>query len=58
MQVHHHLCPEVKYNNKSYVLLTQQMTNVPTSALKEPLTTLEPMRNEILAAIDFLITGI
>lgn len=52
------LCPKTTVNNESFVLLTHQMTNVPLSALKVPLASLEHMRDEIIAAIDFLVTGI
>ncbi|MDZ7803505.1 CcdB family protein [Thiohalophilus sp.] len=52
------LCPQVTLNDESFVLLTHQMTNVPMSALKSPVTTIEHLRGEILEAIDILITGI
>ncbi len=52
------LCPKAVVNGEACVLLTHQMTNVPLSALKEPLDSLEHLRDEIIAAIDFLITGI
>jgi len=40
------------------VMLAQQLTTVPSSALKAPLESLEMHRAAILSAIDFLITGI
>jgi toxin CcdB len=52
------LCPVAVINDKSYALMTQQMTSVPFSALKVPAGSLGHMRGEIIAAIDFLITGI
>ena len=41
-----------------FVLLTHQMTSVPTSILISPIHSLEAFRNEIIGAIDFLITGV
>lgn len=52
------LCPKITVNNDNYVLMTHQMTNVPASALKIPVTSLDHLRDDIIAAIDFLITGI
>ncbi len=52
------LCPATNIDNESFVLLTQQMTNVPISALQAPKGTLEHLRDEIIAAVDFLVTGI
>jgi toxin CcdB len=52
------LCPRVVVAKDNYVLLTHQMTNVPVSALKAPVTSLSHLRDEIIAAIDFLVTGI
>jgi toxin CcdB len=52
------LCPKIVINDQTFILLTHQMTNVPTSALSEPVNSLEDLRDEIIAAIDFLITGI
>ena len=51
------LCPKLEFNNQTYVLLTQQMTNIPVTALTEPVNSVASMRNQILAAIDLLITG-
>jgi toxin CcdB len=53
-----HLCPRVTLYDEPFVLLTHQMTNVPFSALKTPVTSVEHLHGEILGAIDFLITGI
>ncbi|MCA0768049.1 CcdB family protein, partial [Vibrio vulnificus] len=35
-----------------------QMASVPTKMLKEPVNDLSTFRDEIISAIDFLITGI
>ncbi|MBV1915621.1 MAG: CcdB family protein [Pseudomonadales bacterium] len=52
------LCPTVDFDGNQLVLLTHQMTNVPISALKSDVGSLEQLRDEIIAAIDFLVTGI
>jgi len=39
------------------VMATQGMAAVPLSILKHPITSLEPMRAEIVAAIDLLFQG-
>jgi hypothetical protein len=44
--------------DESFVLLTQQMTSVQVSALQTPKGSLEHLRDEIIAAVDFLATGI
>lgn len=52
------LCPVFQLDETEYTLLTQQMTSVPASLLKKPAVSLEFFRDEIINAIDFLITGI
>ena len=53
-----HLCPTIHIDEGDYVILTQQMASVPTKLLTEPVNDLSTFRDEIIAAIDFLITGI
>jgi len=53
-----HLCPTVHLEQGDFVVLTQQMASIPAKILAEPVTDLSPYRDEIIAAIDFLITGI
>ena len=53
-----HLCPTVHLEQGDFVVLTQQMASIPAKILAEPVTDLSPFRDEIIAAIDFLITGI
>lgn len=53
-----HLCPVIHIDQGGFVVLTHQMTSVPTKILREPVNELSSFRNEIIAAIDFLITGI
>ncbi|GGK50372.1 CcdB family protein [Aliivibrio fischeri] len=53
-----HLCPTIHIDEGDFVMLTQQMTSVPVKILTDPVNELSTFRNEIIAAIDFLITGI
>lgn len=53
-----HLCPTIHIEQGDFVVLTQQMTSVPTKILAEPVADLSTFRDEIITAIDFLITGI
>lgn len=52
------LCPTTIFEGNQFVLLTHQMTNVPVSALQSSVSSLEHLRGQIVAAIDFLVTGI
>jgi toxin CcdB len=52
------LCPKVVIEGMDFVLLTHQMTNIPSSALKVPIISVEFLRDEIVAALDFLVTGV
>ena len=53
-----HLCPIIHIDHTSFILLTHQMTSVPASILTDPVDSLETFRTEIIAAIDFLVTGV
>ncbi len=53
-----HLCPILHIDSGDFILLTQQMTSVPVSILTTPVHSLDAFRDEIIAAIDFLITGV
>lgn len=53
-----HLCPRIHLDTGDFVILTHQMTSLPTKLLINPVTHLQAFRDEIIAAIDFLITGI
>ena len=53
-----HLCPIIHLDEGDFVILTQQTTSVLTKILIEPTHDLSTFRDEIIAAIDFLITGI
>lgn len=52
------LCPTTTVDEEEFVLLTHQMTNVPITALHIPIGSLAHLRDDIVAAIDFLVTGI
>ena len=52
------LCPVFEIEQGSFVLLTHQMTSVPLSILKTEVTSLEIFRDEIISAIDLVVTGI
>jgi len=52
------LCPVMIINGKRYALLTHQMTSISTAYLKKKETSLLSFRDEIISAIDFLVTGI
>ncbi|MEX1033895.1 MAG: CcdB family protein [Cellvibrionaceae bacterium] len=52
------LCPEIKLDNKNFALLTHQITSVPIGLLRKKAVSVESNRDEIITAIDFLVTGI
>ena len=52
------LCPIIKIKNKKYALLTHQLTSVSSNFLKKKDGSLSSNRDEIVGAIDFLVTGI
>ena len=51
------LNPEIKIENTSFFVLTQQMATIPKKYLGSVVEETTIDRNQILAAIDFLITG-
>lgn len=53
-----HLCPVFEIKNKKFALLTHQLTSVPVSFLKQKEASLIGSRDDIVTAIDFLVTGI
>ena len=52
------LCPVIEVNNNKFVLLTHQLTSVSVNFLKRKETSLANHRDVLIAAIDFLVTGI
>ncbi|MBU1833049.1 MAG: CcdB family protein, partial [Gammaproteobacteria bacterium] len=52
------LCPILEINNKKYALLSHQITTVSASFLAHKEGSLLLNRDEIISALDFLLTGI
>lgn len=52
------LMPEVLFDEQHFVLMTPQLSAVPDRLLSKPIGTLEHCRSQVLAALDFAITGI
>ena len=52
------LCPIVEINNKQFALLTHQITTVSSSFLESREGSLLLNRDDIISALDFLLTGI
>lgn len=52
------LCPIIKIKEKNFALLTHQVTSIPVSLLREKTLSAESSRKDIVAAIDFVVTGI
>lgn len=52
------LCPIIQIGRKKFVLMTFQMTSVSLQMLKSEQGSLYNYRDQIVAAIDFLVTGI
>ncbi len=52
------LTPEVEYHGERLLLLTPQITSVPANVLKSPVGSLENLRDNIVSALDFAVTGI
>ena len=52
------LTPAVSYEGEELLLLIPQIASMPTKELKDPIGSLSHLRDEIIAALDFAITGI
>lgn len=52
------LTPTVTYEGEELLLLIPQVASLPTKVLKDPVGSLSHLRDEIIAALDFAITGI
>ncbi|RLQ20858.1 plasmid maintenance protein CcdB [Seongchinamella sediminis] len=52
------LTPTVEYEGEELLLLVPQVASIPTKALKNPIGSLSHLRDDIVAALDFAITGI
>lgn len=52
------LMPVLEVEGERFIMVTPQMAGIPKSELGAPVTRVEQYRFEIIAAIDFLLTGI
>lgn len=52
------LCPILKVDGKNYVAMAQQMAGIDRKALGKEACDLSQYRTEIIAALDFIISGI
>jgi len=52
------LTPLIEYENTQYILLTPQIASMPLKLLKNPVGSISSLRDQIIAAVDFAITGI
>jgi len=52
------LTPVIEYEGEKLILLVPQIASIPAKKIKEPVGTLSHFRDEIIAALDFAITGI
>ncbi len=52
------LTPEINYEGETLLLLIPQIASIPSNTLKSPVGSLMHYREEIIAALDFAITGI
>jgi len=51
------LNPEFRIGGRAYIMATAELAAVPRKSIGEKTETLEPQATEILAAVDFLISG-
>ncbi|MFT2112223.1 CcdB family protein [Marinomonas sp. 2405UD68-3] len=54
----HDSTPLIEYEDEQYILLTPQIASIPSKLLKSPIGSIESLRDDIIAAINFAITGI
>lgn len=52
------LMPGVTYKGEELLLLVPQIASMPAKALRNPVGSLSHLRDEIVAALDFAVTGI
>jgi len=52
------LTPVVSYDNEKLLIMTPQISAVPAKILMKPLGSLAHFRDEIIASLDFAISGI
>ena len=52
------LTPKISYEDKELLILIPQIASMSTNSLKNPVGSLSHLRDEIISALDFAITGI
>ena len=52
------LTPEISYGEEELIVLVPQIASVPARILRDPIGSLSHLRGEIIAALDFAITGV
>jgi len=52
------LTPELEYKNEKLILLIPQIASIPSTLLKNPIGTIQHLRDDIINALDFAISGI
>ena len=52
------LTPVFEVEGEAFVMLTPELAGIPRSELGPPVAQLRHLRTEILAALDFLVTGV
>ena len=52
------LCPIVEIKSKKFVVLTQQLAGIDRKVLGKEIADASAYRSEVIAALDFLISGI
>ncbi|MGD7035533.1 CcdB family protein [Methylotuvimicrobium buryatense] len=52
------LCPILKIDDRSFIVLTQQIAGIDRKYLGKEICDLSQYRSEIIAALDFIISGI
>ncbi len=52
------LTPEIEYAGDKLLILVPQIASVPSKLLRKPVGSLSHLRDEIIGALDFSITGL
>lgn len=52
------LSPKIEYDDEKLILLTPQLASIPATTLKNPIGSIDHLRNEIIDSLDFAVTGI
>lgn len=57
-QVMKNLTPEVTFQGDDLLLVTPQVASIPVRTLQDPIGSLAHIRNQIISALEFAITGV